>query len=183
MSTGRHPREPKADRLAVARHGPSPALGELGISWCGAEAAPVVLELTRRAFAGQEALEPPSSATRETLEVVGSDLSAGRGVTAALGGQTVAVARVVLFDDHLHVRRLAVEPRFRRRGVASELMAWLHTEAAASGYDYVSLGVRKALLPNRELYEKLGYYEVQDHGFWVELRFDLHRPRGGSTPK
>ena len=152
------------------------ALESLHISWCGPEAAQVVLGLTRSAFAGQEELEPPSSATRETLEVVGPDLRAGRGVLAELGGQPIAAARVVLFDDHTHVRRLAVDPGFRRRGVASNVMGWLHCEAAGLGYNYVSLGARKALPSNRLLYEKLGYYEVEDHGFWVELHFDL-RPR------
>jgi hypothetical protein len=40
----------------------------------------------------------------------------------------------------------------------------------------MTLGVRKALPSNRSLYENIGHYQVKDHGFWVELRFDL-RPQ------
>lgn len=151
-------------------------IDQLHISWCGPEAAQVVHDLTQAAFAGQETLEPPSGVTRETLEVVRADLGAGRGVLAELGGGRVAAARALFLDDHLHVRRVSVDPGFRRRGLASSVMGWLHHEAADLGYEHVSLGVRKALPSNRLLYEKLGYYEVEDHGFWVELRFDV-RPR------
>jgi tRNA threonylcarbamoyladenosine biosynthesis protein TsaE len=152
------------------------ALEDLHISWCGPEAAQVVLALTRAAFAGQETLEPPSSATRETLETVEADLAAGRGVLAELDGKPVAAARVLVFDDHLHLRRLAVHPGFRRVGLASSVICWLHDKASQLGKDHMSLGVRKALPSNRSLYEKLGYYQVKDHGFWVELRFDLRPP-------
>jgi tRNA threonylcarbamoyladenosine biosynthesis protein TsaE len=154
----------------------SRAVENLHISWCGPEAAQVVLELTRASFAGQETLEPPSGATRETLETVEADLIAGRGVLADLGGEPVAAARVLVLDDHLHVRRLAVHPGFRRLGLASSVMRWLHEQSFQLGHDHMTLGVRKALLSNQWLYEKLGYYQVKDHGFWVELRFDL-RPQ------
>jgi tRNA threonylcarbamoyladenosine biosynthesis protein TsaE len=155
----------------------SRAVENLQISWCGQEAAQVVLELTRASFAGQETLEPPSGATRETLETVEADLVAGRGVLAELGGKPVAAARVLIFDDHLHVRRLGVHPDFRRLGLASAIMRWLQDQSSRLGHDHMTLGVRKALPSNQSLYEKLGYYQVKDHDFWVELRFDLRPQR------
>jgi ribosomal protein S18 acetylase RimI-like enzyme len=121
-------------------------------------------------------LEPPGGANRETLETVEADLLAGPGVLAELGGKPVAAARVLIFDDHLHVRRLGVHPGFRRLGLASAVMRWLHNQSFRLGHDHVTLGVRKALPSNQSLYEKLGYYQVKDNGFWVELRFDL-RPQ------
>ena len=160
---------------------PSLASDGLHISWCGPEAAQVIHDLTQVAFAGQEGLQPPSGATRETLEVVRADLEAGRGVLVRVGVETVAAARVLIFEDHVYVRRVAVDPRFRRRGLASKLMGWLHDEIAELGYGHVILGVRKALPANRLLYEKLGYYLVEDHGFWVELRYDLRLDRAGPT--
>ena len=152
------------------------------IAWCGPEAAQTVHMLTRAAFAGQELLSPPSSATAETIEVVEADLAAGRGVLAAVGGAPVAAARVLLFEDHLQVRRVAVHPDFRRAGLATAIMRWLQERATDMGYDYVALGARKAISANRALYERLGYYEVADHGFWVEMRLDLQRHGQRSEP-
>ncbi len=146
---------------------------DLVLCWCGPEEAATVHTLTQSAFKGQELLEPPSSATRETLEVVRSDLEAGRGVVGWLGDRPVAAARVLFFDDHLHVRRIAVHPPYRRRGIASSLISWLHEQAAQRGYRYVALGTRKALHLNRVLYERLGYHQVRDNGFWVEMHHVL----------
>jgi ribosomal protein S18 acetylase RimI-like enzyme len=69
--------------------------------------------------------------------------------------------------------RIAVHPDVHRQGVASAVMRWLHDQAVALGYTEVRLGVRKPLVSNRELYRRLGYEDVADHGFWTELRFRL----------
>lgn len=150
----------------------------LDIAWCGPEAAPVVHELTQLAFGPQALRDPPSGAVRETLEVVAADLTEGRGVLARCGSRPVAAARVLLPEDHLHLRRLAVHPELQRRGIATAVMEWTHAQASALGYHEVRLGVRKAVMPNQALYEKLGYSQVADHGFWIELALVL---AGGAT--
>jgi GNAT superfamily N-acetyltransferase len=65
---------------------------------------------------------------------VEADLRAGRGEVAELEGRRVAAARVLLLHDHLHVRHVAVRPGFRRWGVATRVMQWLHGQAASLGY-------------------------------------------------
>lgn len=147
----------------------------LDITWCGPEAAGVVHAVTLAAFAPQAALDPPSSATRETVEIVEADLAEGRGVLARLGPRTVAAARVLLRNDHLHLRRLAVHPDFHRRGVAMTVMRWVHYQAALLGFSEVRLGVRNALPANLALYRRLGYEEMSDHGYWTELRLGVER--------
>lgn len=150
-------------------------LNSLDITWCGPEAAGVVHALTLAAFAPQAALEPPSSATRETVDIVEADLAEGRGVLARFGPHTVAAARVLLRGDHLHLRRLAVHPDFHRRGIAMDVMRWVHDQAAVLGFSEVRLGVRNALPANLALYRRLGYEDVSDHGYWTEMRLALAR--------
>ncbi|MGH9047344.1 MAG: GNAT family N-acetyltransferase, partial [Acidimicrobiales bacterium] len=159
--------EPKAFLVS------DPNMADLIIGWCGTEAAPVVHALTQAAFAPQVTLEPPSGATRETLEVVEDDLARGRAVVASLTGRTVAAARVLFSDGRLHLRRVAVHPDFQRRGIARALMTWVHAEAARLGCFEVRLGVRKALGSTRRFYENLGYELASDEGFWVWLALDL----------
>jgi GNAT superfamily N-acetyltransferase len=146
---------------------------ELRIGWCPLEAAPVVLALTHVAFAPQAALDPPSGAVSETLDDVQADLVAGRGVLAWRGDRAVAAARVLFEPGHLYVRRVAVHPDEHRRGVATAVMRWIHEAAPALGYAEIRLGVRTPLVSNRELYRKLGYVDVVDHGFWTEMRLTL----------
>ena len=80
---------------------------------------------------------------------------------------------MILRTDHLYVRRLAVDPSFQRQGIASALMRGLHDQAVLMGYGEVRVGVRKALESNRALYRGLGYAEVDDQDYWVELRLVL----------
>ena len=59
----------------------------------------------------------------------------------------------------LYVDALAVEPAFRRRGVALSLLARAEGEAAAGGFDGVALDTGLHNAPARALYEAAGYHE------------------------
>ncbi len=143
---------------------------------CGPERAAEVHALTRAAFASQAALDPPSGAVRETIEVVRADLAAGCGVLAFLDHRPVAAARLLFEDAHTVVRRVAVDPAHQRRGVGRALMEWIHGDLARAGAREVRLGVRKALATQRAFSERLGYEEVSDEGFWVWLGRPLAPP-------
>jgi tRNA threonylcarbamoyladenosine biosynthesis protein TsaE len=147
--------------------------GSLAIDWCGPERATEVHSLTQAAFAPQAALDPPSGATRETLEVVRADLAAGRGVLALLAERPVAAARLMFKDDHVVVRRVAVDPRSQGLGIGRSVMAWIHENLRRDGHRDVRLGVRKALTAQRAFYEGLGYGQETDEGLWVGLRLRL----------
>ena len=62
-------------------------------------------------------------------------------------------------DHTLYVDALAVDPRFRRRGVARTLLAHAEERAAADGLDGVSLDTGLQNAPARALYESTGYRE------------------------
>jgi ribosomal-protein-alanine N-acetyltransferase len=62
----------------------------------------------------------------------------------------------VIFDE-LHVNNLAVDPAWRRRGVASALLAHVLEAAAAEGAFRATLEVRQSNEPARRLYERFGF--------------------------
>ncbi len=141
--------------------------------WCGPDAAATMHELTQLAFAPQAALDRPSGALSETVDIVRADLQAAWSVIGHLQSHAVAAARVRLHDDHLEVRRLAVHPASQRHGIATMLMTWIHGEAVALGHREIRLGVRHALPTNLAFYRHLGYEAAADHGDWAELRLWL----------
>lgn len=133
--------------------------------------------LTQAAYRGQEALDPPSGATRETVESVRAELAAAGAAIAWQGETAVGCVRFEVSGDHLHVRRLAVEPARQGRGFGRSLMVWVEAEALRLGRAEVTLGVRLALPGNVALYRHLGYDTVAEHAHagydrptWVEMR-------------
>ncbi len=78
---------------------------------------------------------------------------------AELGGQVVGDA-VVAYppgSDAARVYSLAIEPGFRRRGIAASLMRRLELEAVERGCSALRLEVRVDNVAARRLYEALGY--------------------------
>lgn len=147
---------------------------------CGPEAAQTVLRLTRLAFGSQTALQPPSGALSETLETVRTDLELHGGALAKHAAEPIGALRLLREPDHLHVRRVAVDPAWQGRGAGRALMEWARGEAASSGYRQLRLGVRSALPGNVAFYERLGYRVVAEHphrdfpaATWLELALDL----------
>lgn len=144
--------------------------------------AEVIWRLTRAAFAGQAGLDPPSGASRETLEQVAADLESAGGLLATdpVSGQPVGAARWRVEQPAPWVRRVAVPPAHRRRGVGRELMLAAARHAAASGWPALRVGVRTGLAGNLDFYARLGYVPVADHDHWQELALFL--PRQVATP-
>lgn len=150
----------------------------MAIAVCGAERAEDVHRLTQEAFRELTWLDPPSGALRETLERVRGDLAAGGGAIAELQGEPVGCLRWEPGEDGtLHVRRVAVVPHARRRGVGRALMTWAEEEAGRRGCDAVTVGVRNTLPGNLAFYRGLGYEIVGEHrhdGYaevtWLGLR-------------
>jgi ribosomal-protein-alanine N-acetyltransferase len=62
----------------------------------------------------------------------------------------------VIFDE-LHINNLAVQPAWRRRGVAGALLAFVLHDAAAEGASRATLEVRRSNEAARRLYERFGF--------------------------
>jgi ribosomal protein S18 acetylase RimI-like enzyme len=90
----------------------------------------------------------------------------GYGV-ATVDGHTAAVVRGALVDDWLHVGRLAVGPAFRRRGLASALMAAVQTWGAEHGAGHAVLQVAEGNSGALALYAGLGYAPHHRYRYWV----------------
>jgi ribosomal protein S18 acetylase RimI-like enzyme len=136
---------------------------EVEVAGCGPEAAETVHRLTQAAFAEFSRLDPPSGAGREDVASVTADLARHGGALALAGDRVLGCLRLELGSDHLHVRRLAVDPGFQGRGIGHALMRWAEEEARDRGFERVTVGVRLALRRNLDFYRRLGYREVAVH--------------------
>jgi tRNA threonylcarbamoyl adenosine modification protein YeaZ/ribosomal-protein-alanine acetyltransferase len=94
-------------------------------------------------------------------------------VLQAPGGELVAYCACWMVFDELHINSLAVDPAWRRRGVARRLLQHVLGEAAASGARSATLEVRRSNEPARALYEGLGFQvEGLRSGYYQEPRED-----------
>lgn len=154
-----------------------PVASRVEVRVCAHDAAPAVHELTQAAFAGYEALDPPSGASRETVEAVRRDLETAGGALAWLDSRPVGCLRFVVAADHLHVRRVAVTPELQDKGIGRALMAWAEAEAESRGLPHVTVGVRLSVRGNLAFYRRLGYQVVAEHAHpgydrptWVSMQ-------------
>ncbi len=122
------------------------------------EAARVI----RAAFAAQSrATDPPSSALRETAELIAAKIAAGGGFGAFDDGRLVAVALWQAVDgDALLIARVSVLPSWRGHGLAGRLVASCEAEARDHGFPRTRLRVRLALPENERLFSRRGYERI-----------------------
>ena len=72
-------------------------------------------------------------------------------------GTVVAYCAGWVIFDELHINNLAVDPAWRRRGVAGELLRFVLEEAAGEGATRATLEVRRSNEAARQLYERFGF--------------------------
>ena len=82
--------------------------------------------------------------------------------TPLADGSMFIVAMIVawLIVDEVHIATLAVDPAFRRQGIAQRLLAFTLIDAVRSGAACSFLEVRAGNLAARSLYSLFGYEEV-----------------------
>jgi len=133
--------------------------------------APVVHALTREVFGAYAALEPQPSALRETVDDVAGELAATGGLVVTEGGDgpVVAVARFAEHDGGFWLRRVGVREAARRRGVARAIAERADEVARRRGYREVRVGVRAPLPAVAGVWRRLGFADVAEHAYWVEL--------------
>ena len=97
-------------------------------------------------------------------------LTAGSGLTfglARISGKLAAVVRGAVVGDLLHVGRLAVDPDFRRRGLARAVMAASAAWAQGRGALRYVLQVTESNHAAIALYRSLGATEHHRYRYWV----------------
>ncbi|PKO00266.1 MAG: ribosomal-protein-alanine N-acetyltransferase [Chloroflexi bacterium HGW-Chloroflexi-4] len=74
--------------------------------------------------------------------------------------QMVGIMVAWLIVDEIHIATFAVDPSYRRQGIAQKLLAYTLVEGLNSGGKIGFLEVREGNLPARRLYEKFGFEDV-----------------------
>lgn len=72
-------------------------------------------------------------------------------------------------DSDAYLCNIAVDPKFRRRGIARKMLAACEALAAKQGYKRFYLHVRLGDTAARSLYETSGYVVVEEESFLVKL--------------
>jgi ribosomal-protein-alanine N-acetyltransferase len=95
--------------------------------------------------------------TRAMYEWEWTHSDVARFYVARSGDAVVAYCAGWVIFDELHINNLAVDPAWRRRGVAGTLLTFVLTSAAAEGAIRATLEVRRSNEPARRLYERFGF--------------------------
>jgi [ribosomal protein S18]-alanine N-acetyltransferase len=101
------------------------------------------------------AFERPWTRAMYEWEWTHSDVA--RFYVARSGGVVVAYCAGWVIFDELHVNNLAVDPGWRRRGVAGALLTFVLQAAEGEGATRATLEVRRSNDPARRLYERFGF--------------------------
>ncbi|GAB3583930.1 GNAT family N-acetyltransferase [Amycolatopsis endophytica] len=88
-------------------------------------------------------------------------------VTADVMGVTAGAVRAAVVGDVLHIARLAVRPEYRRRGLASALMAACGPWAAERGATRCALQVAVDNDGALAFYDRLGFTGHHRYRYWV----------------
>ena len=118
--------------------------------------------LIRAAFADQgKVTDPPSSALRETAEIVAEKLGKGGGAGLDREGALIGVVLWAPQECALYIGRLAVTPSLRGRGLAGRLLLAAEVEARRRAIARLRLDARIELPSNRRLFSRHGFADVE----------------------
>jgi tRNA threonylcarbamoyladenosine biosynthesis protein TsaE len=135
----------------------------------GPERAADVVAVVHAAFGARPPLEPPATATDETVESVADALAAHRGLLAVRGSAVVGALLLEPDGDLLRMRRVSVHPDAQGAGVAGALVGAAERVAAGEGYDAMVLGARAELPETVTFWRHLGYDEADREGTWLTM--------------
>jgi ribosomal-protein-alanine N-acetyltransferase len=117
--------------------------------------------ITREELAAVEALQRQTFTNPWAAESIRWELEhtdvARLYVMRAADRRVVAYCACWIVFDELHINSLAVDPSWRRRGLARRLLRTVLSEAVASGAQSATLEVRRSNEAARGLYEGLGF--------------------------
>jgi ribosomal protein S18 acetylase RimI-like enzyme len=92
------------------------------------------------------------------------------------GGEDIGMLDVERRPDEIRIARIEIEPRWQGRGVGTELLSTLISEAGQNGQDLV-LDVLAVNHRAMALYQRLGMTEVARHGENdIEITMRISRP-------
>lgn len=155
--------------------------GTLVVHEVGPERAADVVPLIHAAFGARPVLDPPSTATDETVDSVAEVLAAHRGLLAVSGSVPVGAMLLEPEGRLLRLRRVSVDPSAQSSGVAGAMVGAAERIATEEGYDGVVLWARPELPPTVAFWEHLDYDEVDRDGTWLTMGKALPVERTAET--
>ena len=165
-----------------------PLLVRGGVTVRAAEAADAadVLAAIHAGFGAREVLDPPSTASDETLASVAETLERHGGLVASSEMGPVGALLLEPHDDGLlGMRRVAVHPDAQGLGVAGALVAAAESLARERGFDGLRVHARAELPRTIRFWRHLGYREVARDGVHLTLARQLpvtvHAPTAFDT--
>lgn len=112
----------------------------------------VIMSIERASF------QTPWSRLAMAVEMTGRSWS--RVVSATIDGQVVGFMVYWLVVSEIHLLNIAVDPKWRRFGVASAMMKHLRAEGAANSFSEILLEVRVSNHAARSLYERFDFEQI-----------------------
>jgi len=132
--------------------------------------AEAVLAVIRVSFGARRRLDPPSTASDETVESVRAALAESGGILVERRGKPIGA---MIFDEsrpgQLGFRRVSVDPSHQDRGVASAMVGVAEDTAEERGYDSIWLQVREELAENVEFWSRRRFIPVRRDGHMLEF--------------
>lgn len=129
-----------------------------------------VLSVIAVSFGARPVLDPPSTASQETVETITATLAEAGGLLARRRGMPVGA---MLYDQSrpglLGLRRVSVEPGHQDRGVASAMVGVAEDTALERGCDGIWLRVREELPDTIEFWTRRCYVPARRDGAMLEL--------------
>jgi len=85
----------------------------------------------------------------------------------------VGYAKASVVDGHGHLDQVSVVPEFGRRGIGRALIEHVLKWAASGGYAEVTLTTFRDVAWNGPYYERLGFREIDEESFGLQVRPEL----------
>ena len=98
------------------------------------------------------------------------------------GGRLVATTLLTYSANAGYVSMVVVDPAYRRRGLARDLLERARAASRKRGKRFVALDVLEANTPARALYERIGYRRLRTTAYFVHDRPQAMRPPPSSVP-
>jgi tRNA threonylcarbamoyladenosine biosynthesis protein TsaE len=139
------------------------------VAVAGPERAPAVVDVVHAAFGARPVLDPPATATEETVDSVAAALQRHHGLLAEQDGRPVGAMLLEVDGDALRMRRVSVHPDAQGEGVAGALVGAAERVAVAQRLAGLVLNARAELPGTVAFWQHLGYLEVDREGTWLTL--------------
>ncbi len=147
--------------------------GSVSVDEVGQQAASDVVAMIHASFGARELLDPPSTATEETVTTVAAALTAHGGLLATAESGPVGALLFEPADRVLRIRRVSVHPDAQGHGVARSLVTRAERVAQERGYDGIGLLARAELPRTVHFWQHLGYAETARDGVFITMAKEL----------